>query len=436
MATAAPISNDEFANQMQQLLHGTDSRRIAVAVSGGLDSSALVLLAAEWGDVVALTFDHGIRPESGSEARRIGEWLAELGVEHHVLTNATPLPETGLEAAARDARYRAMEAWCREKAIRHLLVAHTLEDQAETVILRLVRGSGVDGLAAMAEVSPPNTGGETPLIVRPLLGVARARLQSTICAKGHKVIVQDPMNLDRTFERVKVRELLRDTDITGLNAHRLADAARHQRRAREALEQATRELLGSIASIHFGGVVRLALEGLLAAPEELSLRALGQAIRCVSGRAYPLRIVQLERALLDLRSDGSRGFTLAGAAMSRDGDVLVLHRELARIAAPVSLPPDTAECWDGRFRIVNGSARTLSIGALGEEGWNLLVREHPHLRDSAIPHAVRLTLPAFRIEDEVIWVPGLFGDESKLQGVSVNFNPDTPLMPSGVLDSP
>ena len=153
------VGPDEFAAAMALLAPFEPAPLVAVAVSGGPDSLALALLAARWaasrgGRAVALTVDHHLRPESTGEALQVGRWLADRGIAHAVLDWSPPPVLAGdIQAAARDARYAMLEAWCREAGALHLLVAHHAEDQAETLLLRLGRGSGLAGLAAMPAVA-------------------------------------------------------------------------------------------------------------------------------------------------------------------------------------------------------------------------------------------------------------------------------------------
>src|SRR5579863_2293243 len=157
-----PLSDAEFGAALDRL--GPFERRplLAVAVSGGADSLALALLASVWakarrGRVVALTVDHRLRRESTGEARQVGRWLRRLGIAHEILTWKGPYPQGDVQAAARAARYALLEAWCHTAHCLHLLTAHHREDQVETFWLRLARGSGLDGLAAMpAEVERPH----------------------------------------------------------------------------------------------------------------------------------------------------------------------------------------------------------------------------------------------------------------------------------------
>src|SRR5689334_21506590 len=156
-ADPTPVTAAEFADLMAPLGPFEARSRLAVAVSGGRDSLALALLAAGWcrsvgGEVVGLTVDHRLRPGSGAEARQVGRWLAAAGIAHHILVRRDELAAGSRQAAARAARYALLGDWCRRQGVLHLLVAHQQEDQAETLLLRLGRGSGLEGLAAMPAV--------------------------------------------------------------------------------------------------------------------------------------------------------------------------------------------------------------------------------------------------------------------------------------------
>ena len=147
----------EFAGLIETLGPFEQRPRLAVAVSGGPDSLCLCLLAAGWaaaqdGAVSALIVDHGLRPEAAAEARQVAAWLRARRIDHHVLRWAGVKPATGIQAAAREARYRLLGDWCRAAGILHLLLGHHLDDQAETVALREARQSGAEGLAGMAAV--------------------------------------------------------------------------------------------------------------------------------------------------------------------------------------------------------------------------------------------------------------------------------------------
>lgn len=178
---------------------------LAVAVSGGADSMALLLLANSWakergGRAVALTVDHGLRTESASEARQVGTWCKAHGIEHHVLEWKSPKPSSAIQAKARDARYALLTAWCREHKLLHLLTAHHLSDQAETLLLRMARGSFIEGLSCMPAVSFR----DGVRLLRPLLDVTKSELVDFLGAKNQRWI-EDPSNRNPHYTRNRIR---------------------------------------------------------------------------------------------------------------------------------------------------------------------------------------------------------------------------------------
>ncbi len=204
-------------------------QRIGVAVSGGPDSVALLLLAAAArpGMVEAATVDHALRAASRAEAEGVAALCERLGLPHAILTvQWREKPQTGIQQRARQARYRRLGRWAQERGLVALLTAHHLDDQVETLVMRLARGAGVSGLAGMRRAARI-PGGTLPLL-RPLLGWRHAELE-LVCADAGIVPVADPSNDDPQFERVRVRRALADADwldrrALALSATNLAEA--------------------------------------------------------------------------------------------------------------------------------------------------------------------------------------------------------------------
>ncbi len=272
----------------------------AVAVSGGSDSLALMHLLCDWANArhlaapIVLCVDHGLRENSAEDARRVVGWAKALGLAAHVLRWKGAKPKADVEAAARAARYRLMGDWCVKHKITALYVGHTQDDQAETFLLRLARGSGLDGLSAMRDVAPlPLPGYEDVSVVRPLLAFSRDELKEFLSEGGHAWL-DDPMNDDPGFARVRMRQASQTLDDLGLSAARLAQAASHLGRAREALD-AARDALLTEATRFEDGRVLLNAAVLVAAPHEISLRALAEILGHLSGAPYRPRFERLER---------------------------------------------------------------------------------------------------------------------------------------------
>ena len=223
-----------------------NSRGLILAVSGGADSTALLVLAARWAKrlkhppkLVAVTIDHGLRAEAAREAAAVRRLARRLGVAHRTLRWQGRKPGTGLQEAARNARYRLLAQAAASAGYVHILTAHTMDDKAETVLFRLARGSGLVGLSGMAPVAPLPLGEDrTVFLLRPLLRVPKARLLATLQAEGiaHS---EDPSNRDPRFTRVRLRSLMPDLAREGLSAPGLSRFAARMRRADGAYERIT-----------------------------------------------------------------------------------------------------------------------------------------------------------------------------------------------------
>ena len=233
----------------------------ALAVSGGGDLVALMHLAADWlksrglplarGSV--LVVDHGLRAGSANDAAAAAAWARALGFAAHILRWRGAKPRSNVEDGARNARYRLLGDWCRANGIGNLLLAHTRDDQAETFLLRLGRGSGVDGLSAMRGRAPfPLAGYDGVEIVRPLLDFGRDELRAGLAARGIAWI-DDPMNEDPRFARIRIRQAMPALEAAGLSAVRIVQAAKHLARAREALDAGTETFLARHVRFMPGG---------------------------------------------------------------------------------------------------------------------------------------------------------------------------------------
>lgn len=392
---AAPVSATEFAQALARL-DAPDS--IAVAFSGGPDSLALLCLAARWAKsdpqrkLVALTVDHGLRVESADEALLCARMAKALGVAHRILVWVGSKPGAGIQAAAREARYQLLADACLREGVGALLVAHHLEDQAETFLLRLARGSGVDGLAGMATSRPLR--GDVCLL-RPLLDMPRARL-AAVLHREKRSAIQDPSNDNPRFDRVKARRLMAELSGLGLDAQRLADTAAHMARARAALDMETRALLSAHALLAATGHIEVDAEALVCAPEEIGLRALGEILKCVGGTAYRPRFDALKGLYRALETGVlGRGRTLNGCKLVAKGKniIAVRERRAALDAAPLTLKPGERGVWDGRFAVLLVSApkqaKPLEVRALGPEGVAVLMAAR-----QALPDAPKAALPA------------------------------------------
>ncbi|MSP50382.1 MAG: tRNA lysidine(34) synthetase TilS [Alphaproteobacteria bacterium] len=368
---------------------------VAVGVSGGADSMALVLLADLWarkrgGRAVAITIDHGLRVDSGGEARQVGAWLAERGIAHTILSWQGPKPTTGVQATARQARRALLGEHCRSEATLHLLLGHHRGDQAETVALRREDQSGPDGLAAMAVETATSWG----RVLRPLLGLPKSALTGFL-SEVRQPWIEDPSNRDERHARVRLRQRIAD-DASEVA---LAEAAETRGLLRIESDRAVADALARHVALDPAGGARVAA-ALLEFPDDLAQAALARVIVTVGNLDYPPRSARLARLHAHLKSGIRRARTLGGCRILPGGDAWLVVRE------PSALPPavpfaDGAATWD-RFhvRLPDGrSGGSLSLGPLG------VTTQPDGVR--ALPGALRPSLAAIHDLDGVVAVPHL-----------------------------
>lgn len=309
---------------------------VVLAVSGGPDSTALMWLAARWRaarqtgpDLIAVTVDHALRKESAAEARAVAKLARQLGIAHCTLRWSGAKPKTGLPRAARDARYRLLSDAARKAGAPAVLTAHTLDDQAETILIRMSRGSGITGLAGMQRIGtvPARVGARVQLI-RPLLEVPKARLIATLKA-ANIPFADDPTNRDPRFARARLRGLMPRLAEEGLDAARLALLAGRLARAEAALAEETTAAYDELAAgPAVAGQIGFERAGFAALSPEIALRLIGRAID-QAGDEGPVELGKLEAlaaALAEACRDPKAHFrrSLAGAVVTlRPGSVTV-----------------------------------------------------------------------------------------------------------------
>lgn len=294
MAEAEPLDAQDFAARFGRVVHPGASG-IVLAVSGGPDSMALLLLVAELRrhaslpPIVVGTVDHALRTGSADDAKNVEKAARTQGLDCRRLFWNGPKPTRAVQEKAREARYRLLTELCAAVGADHLVTAHTGDDQAETVLFRLVRGSGWAGLAGMAPTR--ELSGFT--LARPLLGVAKARLVATCQAAG-AAFCEDPANTDPRFARARMRRIMpllaaEGWDAAALNrlAGRIARAEDALRHAADAASRACR------CPPDDAGAVRLDAAQLMALPREIAIRVLGRAVQDADGA--PRRLDRLER---------------------------------------------------------------------------------------------------------------------------------------------
>jgi len=355
------------------------SPRLAVAVSGGADSLALAVLARDWasdrgGTILALVVDHGLRPESAAEAAITLDRLAAQHVDARLLPLRDLRRGASLAERARDARYQALFAACSAEGILHLLLGHHAEDQAETLMIRVLGGSQPRGLSAMAALVET----DRLRVLRPLLTTPPGDLRQMLTARG-LAWVEDPSNRDRRALRARLRLLRAEADDPATD--QLLAATHFAGQARAAEDRAVAAELASRTSIRPEGFALLS-------PGPFSVRAFAALVQTIGGRAYSGRSDRLAALARAPHPATVAGVHLVPAG--RFGDGLLMVREYAAIGAPVSAVQGAV--WDGRFRIVREDGLTccMVVEALGDDA--------ARFRSvSVLPASVLRGLPAIRI---------------------------------------
>lgn len=396
---AEPVAEAEAVDP-QRLFRALAGRGgLVLAVSGGSDSTALMVLVSRWRErppTLVVTVDHGLRPEAAEEARMVTENARRLGFPARIAKAPGRVSKGNVQDWARRVRYRCLAGAAIEAGCDTIVTAHHRDDQAETVLLRLARGSGVYGLAAMRKESSYEGLG----LMRPLLDLPRETLAGIAVASGLPTTA-DPSNSDPRFDRVRIRALMPLLAEHGLTAARLAETAGRLRRAASALDHYALRLIKESFEPDAFGVVRGDACALADAPAEVALRALAILVRAVDGADYTPKLHAIEslRDAVLAAAGGKTKRTLSGVVFAVDDGAVAVHREWGREGlADVAAATGTDVVWDRRFRcVIQPLPGILHVGALG--------RSDRRLRAAAAGRAVVRALPGLFQNGMLVAVP-------------------------------
>lgn len=366
---------------------------IAVAVSGGGDSMALLALASEmpgW-RVQAVTVDHGLRAEAAAEAALVARFCATRGIPHATLRwQHDGAPPGNLMQAARRARLSLIGDWARGRGIAHVLLAHTAQDQAETLLMGLTRAAGLDGLSG---IRPRWTeGGVTWL--RPLLGASRDDLRRVLTARGIGW-AEDPTNRDDRFLRARVRKALQPLAPLGITAAALAQSAAALAQSRAALERMTDRAAAGVEER--AGALRLDPAQLATTDPEILRRLLLRAMAWLTRAPHAPRAQSVQTLIAAVQA--GQAATLAGVRLVPAKGALWLCRE-ARALGPAVAP---GQLWDGRWQVRGPFQAGDEVAALGATG----LRAVPDWRAYGLPRTVLLATPAVWRQGHPVAAPAL-----------------------------
>lgn len=340
---------------------------LGLAVSGGPDSLALMLLAQRWAlaqpqppRLFVYSLDHGLRPEAAAEVAMVLAEAERLGLTARGLVWEGPAPESGVPEAARLARYRIIGEAMAADGVTVLATGHHRGDQAETILMRLAHGSGLDGLKGMTVLSLV----EGVKVFRPLLDVEPQTLAKLVADAG-MTPARDPSNHDTSYERVRWRQLLPALAAEGLDGGALARFAGRMAEADLALTQLTDAAFAELVVFDGFGAASLPLATLTALSPAVGRRVLSRVLTIVGGRQRPRALGQVERLFEQLTTDTlPRGATLLGAVIRVKGETLIVAREPGRVLPEERvLSPHSALVWDERFRIANLSGEAGLVAA-------------------------------------------------------------------------
>ena len=377
-----------------------------------------------------VTVDHGLRPEAAAEAELVKGWAGALGLPHTTLTWDGPKPTSDIQAQARAIRYQLIADYCLDSGLTSVMVAHTQDDQAETFLLRLARGSGVTGLSGMAACGPlPVTEPRYKSIrlLRPLLQFSRAALRSSLRAAGQEWI-EDPSNEDVSFARVRMRALMSALAEEGLTVSRLAATTDRLSDVSVVMDDVAHDLKHACAHFASGGYVCVDGPALMSAPRSIGLKVLGELLMAVGGSYYQPRFVALERLYEALAHDVAgagelgQGRTLGGchigpAALGSTQSYVIaremrsLRARLRKLETPLGLGVGESVLWDNRMELVlSGSQETGvcwrgDIRPLGREGWRELTKRVAGPNQDTLKHIpvkARTALPGLWSGDDLV----------------------------------
>lgn len=378
---------------------------VGLAVSGGGDSMAMLHLIAGVTErpLAVATVDHRLRAEAAAEAACVGQVCAGMGLPHEVLVWDHGAVAGNLMDAARRARYALLADWARARGIGAVLVAHTADDQAETLLLGLARMAGLDGLAGMR----PRWSQAGVAFHRPLLRVTRADLRRYLMQRG-LWFVDDPSNDDTGFDRVKMRRALAGLGAVGITAPGLAAVARNLAREQADLRALVAEAAARLVVERAGGL-QIDRAGFAALPDALARRLVQAALLWLSGADHGPRAGALMRMVQALR-DG-RGATLWGCRLVHRKDGALLVRE------PRSLGPEVplGAVWDGRWQVTGPGAG--SVRAVGADGLGQL----PAWRAAGLSRDQALVTPAIWESNRLIAAPILTPGEEFAATLTAGF---------------
>ena len=377
------VLTDKFFSEKIKLLLPDLKEKVAVAVSGGADSLCLTLMLNKYCtengvSLTALTVDHAIRKESKAEAKAVHGLLKKQGITHHILTNKEKIGNTKVEEEARRIRYDLLTNFCKEHGISVLFLAHQQEDQVETFLSRLARGSGLEGLSGMKEKTYRNG----LMLVRPFLDVSKKDIEYFLVQKGFDWI-KDPMNDDESFERVKWRKFLPQLEEKGVPLIAVSRSAKRLARAGQALFWYQQQFLKEGVTFYPEGYALIDKEKYFILPDEIKIKVMESLLKLIGGNDKPISLELLERVCLG----EIKKMTLASCVVLPHKRGIFVSKEHSKMPPKTKVKKNKVIVWD-KFVVQSDCSGTIEARA-------------PLKRKKNIPYLIQQSFPFFQAEKEL-----------------------------------
>ncbi|QKX02059.1 tRNA lysidine(34) synthetase TilS [Wolbachia endosymbiont of Dirofilaria (Dirofilaria) immitis] len=401
----------------------THNNKVAVAVSGGVDSISLLHLMVNWAKKrqwslpVALTVNHGLRLESQKEAEFVLSYTKKLGVKESFTLNWEKQNVKGnIQLQARKARYKLLTEWCKNNGVKYLLVAHHKDDQAETFLLRLERGSGIDGLSSMDWKFSFNG----IYILRPLLNFSRSEVERYANLYQLKW-VEDKSNQNLKYRRTLYRNLLKASDNQRILTERICLTTFHIKRAVKALIYYTRLAFNDCVNIHNLGYIEIKLSEFYKLPEEIALRLLLYSIMVISSKHYKPRYNSLIAIFnkISQKDDTNIHCILSECKIRKYGESILVIREPSKIQeVSVSLPLNGSIKWDNRFTCTILKNQECSVTIIPLKKTQKIPK---FLKDHNCCSEVFYSLPTIQKEGKILAYPYINYDGENVNDGKIQF---------------
>ena len=356
-------------------------------------------------------------------------WLTKRGIPHVTLLLDHPFPRHGIQAFARKWRFQLLGDWCRINLVDVVMLAHTIEDQMETICMRILADSGPEGLSGMRH----NTVVGGLRILRPLLKISKGRLIATCKALNQDWIV-DPSNQDTKYCRVKIRQLMPDIERAGLERNKGVRLASAMEKLRNAFDNFSASFIKNNGGILKTGIAWINVSGFEKMPNKFKELLLLRLLVIIGGASWPSSKKKITRLIDSLKQEKVTRITLGGCVIEKTilGKIWI-YREIKRRCLSVVIMPGEKRRWDNRFEVFQNFDKKLILEPLGEQGWGKIKRKEisgfSDIFDFSMPFHARITIPVARSLDDSLIIPHFdvmdqTNCEKPLNVISCDFRPD------------